>query len=314
MNDRKRIALLLAATAATCALTRSPAVGLLAGAGCAQFPVVKGGSVVAARVASFAMKAAVVALGFGVQPTTVLQVGAQSAGVTFAGILLVLGLGMVLARLFGLHRDLGALIASGTAICGGSAIAAMSPAIGASRAHTAVSLAVVFLLNGLGVLLFPLVGSALRMSPDSFGLWSALAVHDTAGVVGACCAFDPASLATGTVVKLTRAMWILPVSLVASRVMRGSGKAGVPWFLLGFIAAAFAGEVLPAEVVSVAAQGARGLMVAALFLLGCGLGREELRSAGVRPMLCGLTLWLGVAGASLALIRSGVLSVPLATR
>ncbi len=303
-----------AGAVAAAVLTESPAMGMLAGILLAQVAPDRSGGVATARLSSKAMKLAVIALGFGVQPATVLSVGAKSLPVTLGGIVLVMAVGVLLARAFGLNRVLGTLISGGTAICGGSAIAALAPTVGADRRDTAVSLAIIFLLNAVAIFLFPVIGRALDLSQAQFGLWSALAIHDTAGVVGAGAAYGQEALALGTVVKLTRALWILPVCLVVARFFHGGGRASFPWFLLGFVGAAFAGEVLPASALVWLAWGGRALMVGALFLLGCGLHRDELRVAGLRPMLCAVVLWAMVGWVSLSLIAGGVIGVDVAAR
>jgi len=265
------------------------------------------------KLSKYMLQVAVVMLGFGLPLAMVLEVGASSLGITFLSIVATLGLGFLLSRLFRVGRDLTTLLSSGTAICGGSAIAAIAPAIGASPAHTAIALAIVFLLNALALVVFPYVGQMLGLSQDAFGLWSALAIHDTSSVVGATAIYGPQALAVGTTVKLTRALWILPLSLVFSRLNKQQSGARAPWFLGGFLLAALVRSSFGENAIwwDRLAGGGRFLMVATLFLIGAGLTRDSLRQIGVRPFFLAAVLWLVVSIASLAAVASGWVSVSL---
>jgi uncharacterized integral membrane protein (TIGR00698 family) len=293
-------------------ISRSPAVALVLGAAVA---LIWGNprAAVTGVLAKYLLQAAVVLLGFGLQLNVVLKVGASSVGLTCVSIALTLGLGYVLSRLLRVNGELAALISSGTAICGGSAIAAIAPAIGASGAHTAVSLAIVFLLNAVALLVFPYVGAFLNLSQDAFGLWSALAIHDTSSVVGAAAIYGAQALAVATTVKLTRALWILPLAFGCSRFTGRRNAAAVPWFLGGFLLAAvirtqfIAGEIWWDRL----AAGGRFVMVATLFLIGAGLTRASLRRIGARPLVLATVLWVVVSGVTLVLIARGWLSVAL---
>jgi uncharacterized membrane protein YadS len=179
-----------------------------------------------------------------------------------------------------------------------------------------VALAVVFLLNAAALLLFPGLGLLAGLSPEQFGLWAALAIHDTSSVVGAALQFGPQALAVGTTVKLARALWILPVTLVLARVWRvegapGTGRARRPWFILGFVLVAAAVTWVPAlrEAGEVVAQVARRALVTTLFLVGAGVSRSALRQVGVRPLVLGVVLWVVVSAATLAAIARGWLQV-----
>lgn len=293
----------LAGAGGLAAAAASPAAGLLCGAG---IGLAAGNPARAftAKAAKYLLQGAVVLLGFGLAIDAVLRVGASSLLITFAGISLTLSAGYLLGRLFGVGRDLSLLISCGTAICGGSAIAAVAPAIGASQADTAMSLSVVFLLNALALLVFPHVGHYFMMDQAAFGLWSAMAIHDTSSVVGAAATYGAAALAIATTVKLTRALWILPVSFFCARRRNTGAGAAVPWFLLGFLAAALARSLLPgAHPVWDALSGlGRRSMAGALFLVGAGLTAAELRRIGARPLLKAAALWLLVSAASLFVI------------
>lgn len=270
-----------------------------------------------AKAQTWMLQGSVVGLGAAMNLDVVLRVGASGVVQTALAITLTLGLSWLLARALRTEQTSALLIGVGTAICGGSAIAAVALAIGAKPQQTSVALAVVFVLNALALVLFPVAGRMLSLSAPSFGLWSALAIHDTSSVVGASLQFGPDALAVGTTVKLTRALWILPLTLVLARLWppaEGSGaKPKRPWFILGFLAVAALVTWVPAlqEPGKVLAAVSRQVLVLTLFLVGAGVSREALRTLGVRPIVLGVSLWLMVATASLAAIRWGWLVPPL---
>lgn len=251
----------------------------------------------------------VVGLGFGVSIVDVWQAGREAVLFTPVSILLTVAAGLVLGRMLATPVKASALIAFGTAICGGSAIAAMAPVINADDEEIAVSLATVFSLNAVALLLFPPLGHFFGLTERQFGLWSALAIHDTSSVVGAASAFGATALTIGTTVKLARAVWIAPAALLASRFTKSRSKVGIPLFIVGFIAAATVRSVLPAFhsgwelLAAVARQG----LVVTLFLVGNGLTREVLRRVGVRPLAQGLILWVIVSAAVLAALSGGII-------
>ena len=298
------------AAVAVALVAGSPAIALIVGA---MFAMIWGNPQAAftGRLAKYLLQLAVVLLGFGLQLTVVLKVGAASIGITFFSIVVTMGLGYLLGRIFRVSRELSTLIGSGTAICGGSAIAAIAPAIGASSVNTAVSLAIVFLLNAVALLIFPLVGKFFGLGEDAFGLWSAIAIHDTSSVVGAAAIYGAQALAIATTVKLTRALWILPLSFACARFTGARSGATIPWFLGGFLLAALArsyfagGEVWWDRL----ADGGRFLMVATLFLIGGGLTRESLARIGARPLIAALILWLIISGLSLTAVVQGWITV-----
>jgi uncharacterized integral membrane protein (TIGR00698 family) len=213
------------------------------------------------------------------------------------------------------------LVASGTAICGGSAIAAVAPVVGARREAISVSLGLVFVLNAVALYAFPAVGAALGLSERAFALWSAIAIHDTSSVVGAASVYGSEALEQATVLKLARALWIVPLVVglaFRSRTRRGDPDAGaarppVPWFIGLFVLAAALRTLLPGLEAGfdAAAAGARRLLVLVLFLIGSGLSLAALRAIGWRPLAQGLVLWVVVSVASLALVRSGLLGAGL---
>ena len=253
------------------------------------------------------LQASVVGLGFGMSLGEVLRVGRSGFLYTALTIAATLILGLTIGGFLGVRRRPSFLISTGTAICGGSAIAAVAPIIHANEDEMAVSLGTVFILNSVALLLFPVLGWRLHLSQTQFGLWSALAIHDTSSVVGAAAKYGTVALAVGTTVKLARALWIVPVSAVTAIAKRSGAAIQWPWFILFFCLAAFANTFLPAfhSAYSLAHHlGIAGLVIT-LYLIGTGLSRETLRQVGVRPLLQGLLLWFIVALGSLALIRSG---------
>ena len=267
------------------------------------------------------LQGAVVALGMGMDLRVVLGVGLHGLWATFVGIASCLTLGAVLSRWLRVGRDVGVLVSVGTAICGGSAIAAVVPAIRAKEDDATVALAVVFLLNAAGLLLFPWVGHALHLDETQFGLWAALSIHDTSSVVGAGSAYGPLALQTATTVKLARALWIVPVAFAvgawhahASRndgddaSVRGRTAGKPPWFIAGFVVTAAVATYVPGmhDVGVIVARAARQILVLTLFLIGSHLTHASLRAVGVRPLLLGVLLWVAVASTSLAAITAGL--------
>jgi uncharacterized integral membrane protein (TIGR00698 family) len=253
------------------------------------------------------LQLSVVGLGFGVGIIDVWRAGSDAILYTPAGIGATVVAGLLLGRLLDVPPRTSGLISFGTAICGGSAIAAMAPVIGADNDEMAVSLATVFSLNAAALLLFPAVGRFFGLNEHQFGLWAALAVHDTSSVVGAASAFGATALAVGTTVKLARAIWIAPAALIVSRFTHTRARAPFPLFILGFVAAATLRSVLPslAELWGQLAAVARQGLVVTLFLVGNGLSREVLCRVGLRPLFQGMLLWISVSAAMLALIMKG---------
>jgi len=256
----------------------------------------------------------VVGLGAGMDLRVVLRAGLHGLGYTLVSISVALALGLWLARRMRLAGNTGILISAGTAICGGSAIAAVAPAIGAEEHETSVALATVFMLNAVALFLFPAIGHRLAMSQASFGLWSALAIHDTSSVVGAALSYGPKALEIATTVKLARALWIVPVAFGLGVLHRRRGAAGSaapvrkPWFVLGFLVAAALATYVPALQVPARwlARGAKQGLVLTLFLIGSAMTREALRRVGVRPFLHGLALWIIVGSLSLGAVLAGL--------
>lgn len=269
------------------------------------------------QASTWLLQGSVVALGAGMNLGVVLQVGARGVVQTLVALTLTLLVTLGLSRAFQTERTTSLLIGVGTAICGGSAIAAVAPAIGARPHQTSVALAVVFLLNAVALVVFPPIGHAVGLGEAAFGLWSALAIHDTSSVVGATVQYGEHAAQVGTTLKLTRALWIVPLTLVMARWVKpeeGGPPAKKPWFILGFVlAAALATWVPPLTAVGhTVANAARQVLVLTLFLIGTSVNLPALRSVGVRPLALGVVLWFLVAGTTLALVYAGVLGAPLA--
>jgi uncharacterized integral membrane protein (TIGR00698 family) len=272
-------------------------------------------------LAKLLLQGSVVALGFGMNLKQVVHAGRSGFFYTAISISCAMLLGLLFGSLLKVAGKASFLIAAGTAICGGSAIAAIAPITGADEEEISVSMGTVFLLNSVALLIFPAIGHALHLSQNQFGLWSALAIHDTSSVVGAAAKYGNQALAVGTTVKLARALWIVPVSLLAAaymaRLAKGAGgsshqaKIKVPWFIFLFCLAAAASTYLPrfaAQYGTLSHIGRAGL-TATLFLIGTSLSRSTLRQVGVRPFIQGVTLWIIVAGASLAAIYCHCISI-----
>jgi len=247
---------------------------------------------------------AIVGMGCGMNLIAVLHAGANGFVYTLLGITVGIGLGVWLGKRLGLERDLMYLISVGTSICGGSAIAAAAPVLKAKAHDVAIASATVFTLNAVALLIFPTVGHALNLSETQFGYWAALAIHDTSSVVGASFQYGPVAMEVGTTVKLARALWIVPVTLLLSCFVAGAGENGkqkiqlkIPWFIPGFIAAAALVTWLPAAAPAgqLLKEISKYLMIMTLFLIGANLSRAKLRELGLKPILHGVILWLVLA-------------------
>jgi uncharacterized integral membrane protein (TIGR00698 family) len=259
------------------------------------------------HLSKFLLQASVVALGFGMDLHQVLKAGETGFLYTAISISVAMLLGLGLGRLFGVRNTAAFLIASGTAICGGSAIAAVGPIVEADEQEMAVSLSTVFVLNSAALLIFPLVGWALQLSQQQFGLWAALAIHDTSSVVGATAKYGAAALMVGTTVKLARALWIVPLSFATAAVKKSKGRIQAPWFIGLFCVAAVVSTYAPGleAVTKPLSQLGRVGLTATLFLIGTGISRATLRRVGWRPFLQAIALWAVVAVGSLVLITRG---------
>ena len=255
----------------------------------------------------FLLQASVVGLGFGMNLHQVVQAGRSGFVYTLLGISFALLAGMGLGALLAVQRVPAFLISTGTAICGGSAIAAVGPITQASDEEMAIALGTVFVLNSVALLIFPAIGALLKLSQSQFGLWAALAIHDTSSVVGAAAKYGTVALGIATTVKLARALWIVPLSVATAMVRGAKTKIQWPWFIGLFCLAAVCNTYLPAGAYaySLAVKLAKIGLTATLFLIGTGISVETIKRVGHRPLLQGIILWLLISVGSLWLIRIG---------
>ncbi len=272
------------------------------------------------RLSRLLLQASVVGLGFGMNLSEVMHAGRSGFVYTAISISVATVAGLLLGRAFRVTEKASFLITMGTAICGGSAIAALAPVMQADDDEIAVSMGTVFALNSIALLLFPFVGHRFNLTQTQFGLWAALAIHDTSSVVGAAAKYGQQALAIGTTVKLARALWIVPVSIATALAMRktGAAKAGTqaarvqwPWFILLFCIAAALNTFLPGmhSVFGLLSKLGRNGLVVTLFLIGTGLSKKTLQQVGARPMLQGILLWILIGTASLLAIRVGWIAI-----
>jgi len=247
---------------------------------------------------------AVSLLGAGIPLTEVLRSGGRGLGVSLVLIVFTLMVGAFLARRLRVDSRVGTLISSGTAICGGSAIAAVSGAVRASAEQTGVAVAIVFILNSLAVFVFPPIGQWLDLSGEEFGVWSALAIHDTSSVVAAALSYGQGAEAVAVPMKLARALWIIPMAAILGRIHAGQAGGKLPWFVGAFLMLAGFFSAFPQyqqQGVFLAGAGKR-ILVLVLFLIGAAISRQTLRKTGPAPLLFGVLLWLGVSGVSLGML------------
>jgi len=263
------------------------------------------------QVSKYLLQAAVVGLGFGMNLQQVLRAGRSGFVYTAVGIAFALMVGTLLGRLVAVRPRPSFLISTGTAICGGSAIAAIGPVVGANEDEMSVSLGTIFLLNSVALLTFPFIGSSLKLSQSQFGLWAALAIHDTSSVVGACAKYGGAALAIGTTVKLARALWIVPVTLGTAVAKGSKTRIQWPWFILFFCLAAVANTYLfpGSRFYHQLSSLGKLMLIFTLFLIGATLSPAALRRVGPRPLLQGVLLWIVVAVISLVAIRAGWIAI-----
>ncbi len=282
----------------------SPAIALLMGLIVAQ-TIGQPFSQLNSKATGLLLKISVVGLGFGMNMFSALEAGKEGFIFTVFSIFATIGLGLLIGKLLGINDKIVKLISSGTAICGGSAIAAVSPIIRADEKQISVSLGIVFILNSVALFVFAPIGHWLELSQEQFGLWSAIAIHDTSSVVGAAASYGEKALEIATTVKLARALWIIPLSLIFALVSKGdSGKIKIPYFIGFFILAMVANTYLPpVENISpyIVAAAKAGLTLT-LFLIGAALPLKTIKSVGVRPLLLGLGLWIFISVVSLVVI------------
>ncbi|MBO7219802.1 MAG: putative sulfate exporter family transporter [Alistipes sp.] len=250
---------------------------------------------------------AVVGLGFGMNLHEALASGKEGMTFTIISVVGTMLLGMLLGyKLLKINKTTAYLISSGTAICGGSAIAAVGPVVKAKDSEMSLALATVFVLNAIALFLFPILGRLLGLSQQEFGTWAAIAIHDTSSVVGAGAAYGEEALKVATTIKLTRALWIIPLTLVTSLIFRSDNKKiSIPWFILCFVLAVVANTYLLDSVLEVGkfVSGiARKLLTITMFFIGASLSKETLKAVGIKPMLQGILLWIIISVGTLLYI------------
>jgi len=251
------------------------------------------------------LKISVVGLGFGMFIKETLETSKEGLSLTFYSILLTVTLGLLLTKLLKLDLKLGHLITSGTAICGGSAIAAISPVIKAKSKTISIALGIVFLLNSIALFVFPAIGHFLSLTQEQFGLWCAIAIHDTSSVVGAALGYGDEALRIATTVKLSRTLWIIPLSIFSMFLFKTKGeRIKIPYFIVLFIIAILINSyhMLPETTTSLIVLMAKRLLIITLFLVGSTISIKDLKSTGMKPIVLALTLWVFISFFSLIYI------------
>lgn len=248
----------------------------------------------------------IIGLGFGIHLDQAIEASKQGLGLIIASIFFTLLMGYALTKLLRIEQKTGHLIASGTAICGGSAIAAVAPAINARDDQTSLALATVFVLNSVALFVFPALGHLLEMSQHAFGTWAAIAIHDTSSVVGAAGAYGDEALRTATTLKLARALWIIPIAFASALMFKGdSKKIGIPYFIVFYCVAILFAHFVPdlQPVYDQVFNLSKRVLVVCLFLIGSGITVQKLRASGLQPLLLGVLLWLSIGVGSLVYIQ-----------
>ena len=262
------------------------------------------------KVSKKLLQYSVVGLGFGMNLQASLQSGKEGMAFTIVSVVGTMLIGWLIGRkLLKVERDTSYLISSGTAICGGSAIAAVGPVLKAKDTEMSVALGTVFILNAIALFVFPVIGHALDMTQQQFGMWAAIAIHDTSSVVGAGAAYGEEALQVATTIKLTRALWIIPLALATSFIYKSKGqKISIPWFILFFVLAMiFNTYVLSATEIGTTIghyinDFARKSLTITLFFIGASLSRDVLKSVGIKPLIQGVLLWIIISLSTLAYI------------
>lgn len=259
----------------------------------------------AQKSSKYLLQISVVGLGFGMNLYESLAAGKQGMMFTIVSVIGVMVIGVLLGKILKVKPKNAYLIAAGTAICGGSAIAAVAPVIDAKEEDTSLALATIFVLNAIALFIFPLIGTSLNLSQTQFGTWAAIAIHDTSSVVGAGSAYGDKALQVATTIKLTRALWIIPVALVSTFVFRTKDKKiTIPWFIFLFIVAMLMNTFLPIPewLTNGICALSKRMLGLTLFLIGCGLSMATIRKVGVRPLIMGVILWGCISVISLLVI------------
>ncbi|MBC5842057.1 putative sulfate exporter family transporter [Flavobacterium sp. F-380] len=253
------------------------------------------------------LQISVVGLGFGMNVESALKAGQNGLIFTIISIIVTLTAGYFLGKALKIDKKTSYLIGAGTAICGGSAIAAISPVIKAEEKQISIALGTIFILNSIALLLFPFIGHYLNLSQTQFGMWCAIAIHDTSSVVGAASKYGPQALEIATTVKLARALWIIPIAFLSTFIFKSKGtKVKIPYFIGLFVLAMIANTYLPfvQEISSYLTSIAKSGLTLTLFLIGCGLSKEVLSAVGYKPLAQGIALWILISSMALwAVIR-----------
>lgn len=261
------------------------------------------------KTSKYLLQVSVVGLGFGMSVTESLKSGSEGMLFTVVSVFGVMLIGIVVGWWMHLNRKTAYLISSGTAICGGSAIAAVGPVLKASSHEMAVSLGVIFILNAIALFIFPPIGHFFDMSQAQFGTWAAIAIHDTSSVVGAGEAYGPEALKLATLIKLTRALWIIPLAFITMALFRDkTAKVSIPWFIFLFVGAMLINTYcgLPAAVSEWCVWLAKKGLVLTLLLIGASLSLSTIRSVGARPLLLAVILWIVIGVSSFFVVRATI--------
>ena len=262
------------------------------------------------KCSKYLLQVSVVALGFGMNINESLKSGADGMMFTVVSVIGVMGLGILVGYWMHINRKTSYLIASGTAICGGSAIAAVGPVLKADSDEMAVSLGVIFILNAIALFIFPPIGHMLDMSQTQFGTWAAIAIHDTSSVVGAGEVYGPVAFETATLIKLTRALWIIPLAFVTMFLFKDkTGKVAIPWFSFLFVVAMVINTYCPLPSALnefLCSWVARRGLVVTLFLIGASLSPSMVKHVGVKPLLLAVLLWIAIGVSSCLIVLDTV--------
>lgn len=267
------------------------------------------------KLSKYLLQASVVGLGFGMNLQESLKSGSEGMLFTVVSVIGVMVIGVLLGKYMSIQRKTSYLISAGTAICGGSAIAAVGPVLKANENEMAVSLGVIFILNAIALFIFPPLGHFFDLTQTQFGTWAAIAIHDTSSVVGAGSAYGPQACELATLIKCTRALWIIPLAFATMWIFRnqnkreGKAKVSIPWFILLFVVAMVINTYTPESWMPVARPvydgivvAARQALIAVLFAIGASLSFKVIRSVGVKPLIQALTLWMVIGAVSLFVV------------
>ncbi len=288
------------------ALTVSPAVALFLGIAIALTVGAPYGKT-NKKVSKYLLQAAVVGLGFNMNLHASLAAGKEGMMFTIVSVVGVMVVGVLLGKLLKVNPKNAYLISSGTAICGGSAIAAVSPIIDADDNDTSLALATIFILNAIALFIFPPIGEALGLTQQQFGTWAAIAIHDTSSVVGAGAAYGEQALEVATTIKLTRALWIFPLALVSILMFRSKGKKiAIPWFIFLFIGTMVLNTyvALPEWFTTNVVMLSKKALGVTLFLIGCGLSVGAIKKVGAKPLILGIVLWAIISVTTLLVVMA----------